>query len=165
MDTATKPSYIWASGNVVEEEAERVRELMALLWDVFPHNIRTYIHKISATELPKYELINDDTNWHAKVDREKPIRPELYTKNYRQLRKARSMRGRLPWRRAYQLFVHCQKVIPETIHTRNIIQCMFFVHILYMFICMCVCGLWRWFPWYTQVRLIISCPLNVCDLS
>lgn len=41
---------------------------------------------------------------------------------YRQLRKARSQRGGLPWGSGHQLVAQCQTISPEYKHASNIIQ-------------------------------------------
>lgn len=46
----------------------------------------------------------------AKVDGEKPMRPQFYIKNYMRLGRAGSRRGCLLHRRVYQMIVHCQMV-------------------------------------------------------
>lgn len=56
------------------------------------------------------------------------MRPEAYTKVYRQLRKA----GSNPQGREHQLFVQCQMAIPKSIHTSTNI----WTHRLYFRICM-----------------------------
>lgn len=87
-------------------------------WDsVSPTYIRSYIHKGLAACLPIWEPIKDDTSGRATVDGEKPTRPQLYTKNYSQLRKTRSGRGAGPYGRAHQLALQCQTVSPETVCT------------------------------------------------
>lgn len=48
---------------------------------VSPSDIRSDAHKVAPTWLPKCELSKDDTNGHAKVDREKHTRPQPDTKN------------------------------------------------------------------------------------
>ena len=51
-----------------------------------PSNVGNYIHQVSPTWLPKHELSKNDTHGQDfQVNREKPIRPQHYTKNYRQL--------------------------------------------------------------------------------
>jgi hypothetical protein len=42
------------------------------------------------------ELNKVDTNGQAKIDQERPMKLVLYTKNYKQLRKAESRRGGFP---------------------------------------------------------------------
>lgn len=87
-------------------------------WEsVSPTNIRSYIHKGLAACLPKWEPNKDDTSGHAMVDREKPTRPQLYTKNYSQLRKTGSRRGACLYGRAHQLALQCQTVSPEIVYT------------------------------------------------
>lgn len=61
--------------------------------------------------MPKHELNNDDTNEHAKVDGEKPIRSQSYIKNHRQQRKVGGRRGGLLQERAHYLVLKCQMVI------------------------------------------------------
>lgn len=43
--------------------------------------------RIIRARIPKFDLNIDDTNERAKLDKEKPMRPEPCTKNCRQLRK------------------------------------------------------------------------------
>jgi hypothetical protein len=43
-------------------------------------NVRTSTYKIPPTDLPACEVNNDYKNRYAKVDREKTMRPQLYTK-------------------------------------------------------------------------------------
>lgn len=52
---------------------------------VFPRNVTSYTHKVSPTWLSKHELNKDNTDRHAKVYERQPIRPQPYTKNYKQL--------------------------------------------------------------------------------
>lgn len=52
----------------------------------------------------EWELTKDDTKEHAKVEREEHMRPQPYTKNYRQLREVGNGRDILLEGRA-QLFV------------------------------------------------------------
>ena len=49
-------------------------------------NVRRCTQKVSLTLLPKHELHKDYSNGHAKVDREKSLRSQLYTKNCRKLK-------------------------------------------------------------------------------
>lgn len=56
---------------------------------------------------------------HTKVDSGKPIRPQSYTKNYRQLRNAGSKRRDLLQRRVHKLLVHWQTFRPQTMHKGN----------------------------------------------
>lgn len=65
-------------------------------WDIVTSNIvRSFTYKVSATWLFKWELNNDDANKHAKLVREMPTSPLLYTRSCMKLRKARSRRGDL----------------------------------------------------------------------
>lgn len=57
---------------------------------------------------------------NAKVNEEKPMGLQPYTKNCRQLRKAESGRDGLPEGRACQLVVLCQLVSPDNTHTSHI---------------------------------------------
>jgi hypothetical protein len=50
------------------------------------------------------------------------MRPQAYTKDYRQLGKAGSGRGGLIQGRAHQSVVQCRMVSPESMHASNIIQ-------------------------------------------
>lgn len=54
--------------------------------------------------------------------RSKSTKPQLYTKNSRQLRKTGRRRSVLPQGRAYPLLFQCQVVRPEIMHTSNIKQ-------------------------------------------
>lgn len=67
------------------------------------NNVRSYTHKGLHTWLLKHELNHKDNNRHAKVDKEKPIRPQPDTKNDKQLRNAESRRNILPQERILQL--------------------------------------------------------------
>lgn len=55
------------------------------------------------------------------MDGEKSMRPQSYTKKYRQLSNAGGGRGDPSQERAHQMVVQCQTVIPENIHTSNVI--------------------------------------------
>ena len=80
-------------------------------------------------------LVNkDDTSKHARLDGEKSKRPQPYTKSYRQLRKARSERGRPPQGRSHQLVVLCQTA-PKT----HILIALYKTNRLYLEICLCIC--------------------------
>lgn len=48
--------------------------------------------------------------------------PHPYTKKYRQLSKAESVKYGTPQGKAYKLGVQCQKINSETIHISNTIQ-------------------------------------------
>lgn len=63
------------------------------------------------------------------------MRPQAYTENYRQLRKA----GSCPQGREHQLFVQWQMAISESIHTSNIIWTHRLCFRMYMFIQIHVC--------------------------
>lgn len=67
------------------------------------------IVKTSAEEESFSELNKANHNGHAKVDEEKPIRPQLYSKNYRQPMNAESGRKSLPQGRTHQLDIQYQK--------------------------------------------------------
>lgn len=54
---------------------------------VCPSNTRKYTHKVSPTQQFQNEQIED----HIKEDRDKPIRSQTYTKNYKQLRNAENV--------------------------------------------------------------------------
>lgn len=54
------------------------------------------------------------------MERGKPTRLQLYTKNYRQPKNAESRRNRLTQRKAHLLAVQYQIVNPENTHTSNI---------------------------------------------
>lgn len=62
----------------------------------------------------------DDTNEHTKLNGEKPMRPQSYPKNYRQLRKTGSRKGGPPKERAHPFIIDCPapKVNPDNIHTK-----------------------------------------------
>lgn len=45
-----------------------------------PSNVRSYSPKVSPISLSKHEPKKDVMNRHAKVDGEKPMRPQLYIK-------------------------------------------------------------------------------------
>lgn len=51
------------------------------------------IHEVSLTRLPKYDLKKDDINRHANIAWGKLMRPQYYTKHYRELRKAEIRRN------------------------------------------------------------------------
>lgn len=55
----------------------------------------------------------DDANEHAKVDREKPRRTQLYAKKHRQPKKAENKRGGLLWKGAHRLAFQHQMNTPE----------------------------------------------------
>lgn len=79
-------------------------------------NVRINTHNILPACLPEHGL----DNGHAKVDREKPMRPQPYTK-YMQPRKAGNGRGGLPGGKAHKSAVQCQVISPGNIHASNII--------------------------------------------
>jgi hypothetical protein len=56
-----------------------------------------------------HKLNQEDTNGDAKPDSENPTRPQVYTKNYRQLNKPGSRRGEPSQGKAYQFVFHYQK--------------------------------------------------------
>lgn len=68
----------------------------------------------------------DDTNEHAKVDREKPMRTQLYAKKHRQLKKAENERGGLLWKGAHHLVSQHQMNTPEK-QRGSIIRAEYFV--------------------------------------
>ena len=53
-----------------------------------PNNIRSTHHEVSRTGQFKCEVDKDDISEHARVDKEKFMRPQLYIKNSKQPRKA-----------------------------------------------------------------------------
>ena len=61
--------------------------------------------------------LNKDSNRHANVDRGNPMRPQPYTRNYRD---AESGRNHPPQGRAHQLVIQYQMVSPENIHQGNL---------------------------------------------
>lgn len=72
-----------------------------------PSNVRSYT-PIAWTALPpKHELNkdNNNNNNNKKVDEGKPMRPQRYTKNHRQLRNCESGRNSLLWGRAHRLVI------------------------------------------------------------
>lgn len=87
--------------------------------------------------MPKHELNNDDANGHVKVGGEKPMRPQLYTKNYRQLRKLGEGKMCSP-RRVHQMIMWCQMVRPEIMRAGHIIytEKVILRNIKYMYVCM-----------------------------
>lgn len=54
------------------------------------------------------------------MERGKPTRLQLYTKNYRQPKNAENRRNHLTQRKAHLLAVQYQTVNPENTHTSNI---------------------------------------------
>lgn len=60
-----------------------------------------------------------------KVDGGKPMRPESYTKNCRQLMNAENRRNGLSQGWAYELVNQHQIICPENIHRSDIIQILF----------------------------------------
>lgn len=64
----------------------------------------------------------EDIDERVKLDRENFMRPQSYTKNYKQLKEAGNERGALPQGRVLQLAVQCQMVLTENISTDSIIQ-------------------------------------------
>lgn len=68
----------------------------------------------------KHDLVHEDNNRHAKVDRRKSMKPQPYTEKYRQLRNAEMGRNSLPQLRKQQLVTPYQIVNPKNIHTNNI---------------------------------------------
>lgn len=66
--------------------------------------------------------MNKDSHRHAKVDGVEITRPQLYTRNYRQLKNTETRRNNLPQIRAHQKALQYQMANPENIHTSNITQ-------------------------------------------
>lgn len=65
----------------------------------------------------------EDTNRHVKVDGKEPREPQIYTKNYRQLRILRAKEISLPPReKAHQFVILYQMISPENIHAGKIRQ-------------------------------------------
>lgn len=92
MDKDNKQrSKIWAGSSTKKWEISKI------VIENVPSNIRGYTHQF----LPNSKLNKDHTTGHAKMDREKPTRPQPYTRNYRQLRKGESGRRGLPQGRAH----------------------------------------------------------------
>ena len=54
-------------------------------------NVRSYSSDVSRRRLPKHERNKDDINRHAEVDRGEPVRPQPYTKSYRQSRNTKNI--------------------------------------------------------------------------
>lgn len=77
-------------------------------------NVRSYTDKISPTWLSKHELNEDNTNRHADRDWGKLRRSHLYTKSYRQLRRAE--RGR----KTGWLIIHYQMFRTQNINMQDI---------------------------------------------
>ena len=63
-----------------------------------------------------------DRNKYAKLDEEKPMEPQPFTKNYGQLSKARNWRDDPPLGRANKLVVQNHKVCSENVYISYIIQ-------------------------------------------
>lgn len=81
-------------------------------------------------------------NGHARLDREQPMRLQLYIKGYRQPEKAGDARGVSPQGKAYQLVFQHQIVSLEILHISSIIQTVqvifrniyiiYYIYILYL---------------------------------
>ena len=70
-----------------------------------------------------------DNNEHAKLHGENPMRPQSYTKNYRQvLLKAENERRDPLQGRVYQLGVQCQIVSPGNTYTHQVIYRKIHIH-------------------------------------
>ena len=54
---------------------------------VFSSNIKSYTNKVLTTSLPKHELNKDDSNGHARLDGDKPMKHHFRTKTVFFLRK------------------------------------------------------------------------------
>jgi hypothetical protein len=79
--------------------------------------------KVSLPWLPTQDLTNKgDTNRHADMAQGKLRRPQLKTKNNRQLRNVEIKRNSLPQRIPTNWFIQCQMLIAKDIHTNNIMQ-------------------------------------------
>ena len=65
------------------------------------------------------QAIEEDTNKHAKLDGDNPTRPQSYSKNNKQLSKARGRRTPSP-PRAHRLVVQSHTVSPENMQISNI---------------------------------------------
>jgi hypothetical protein len=76
-------------------KGQRIIEIAVRLCNlrVVSYRVVSYSHKVSPPRLPKYELDKDSTNGHAKVGREKLMRPQL--QNYSQLKNTDSERNYL----------------------------------------------------------------------
>lgn len=61
----------------------------------------------------KHDLVHEDNNGHAKVDRRKSMKAQPYTEKYRLLRNAERGRNSLPQLRKQQLVTRYQIVNPE----------------------------------------------------
>lgn len=83
-----------SAGHIEEEWTERLQESEAqgLCCEMASWYHGKLCLKVSPIQLPSCEL-NKDTNKHAQPDGRRPTRPQSYTKNHRQLSKARSRRG------------------------------------------------------------------------
>lgn len=68
---------------------------------VSSRSTRSHTHKISPRWLPKRELTRDNCR-HSKMNQERPMRLQPYTKTYGQLRNAKGRRNNLPQGKAYQ---------------------------------------------------------------
>lgn len=63
---------------------DRVEGVVGVTVRVSPRNVTSYTHKVSPTLLlPRGKLYCGKISRHAKMDREKPVRPQPYTHNYR----------------------------------------------------------------------------------
>lgn len=64
-------------------------------------------------------LYKNDTHEHAKLNGDKPMGLQPYTKSYRQLKETGIRRGSLPQGSAHQMVLHCQMISPAN---SNIVQ-------------------------------------------
>lgn len=83
-------SKIWAGNSTKKWEISKIAI------ENVPSSIREYTHQVSLTCLPKSELNKDSITGHTKMDREKHLRPQPYTRNCTQQRKDQSGRGVFP---------------------------------------------------------------------
>lgn len=90
--------HTWDSGNIAEgqEDFKSQGEHGVCHEVVFPSNVRNYSHKFPPIWLLKCKLNKVDTKDHAKLDTEKFMRPQHYTKDYKWLSKAGRWSGGPP---------------------------------------------------------------------
>lgn len=75
-----------SSRNIAEEGQKEPEDQRIYCEIVSPSNTRTYACEVSPIWLPEYELNRGDISEHARLDEEKPMRPQPYRENYKNLK-------------------------------------------------------------------------------
>lgn len=72
--------------NIAEEGQKEPEDQRIYCEIVSPSNTRTYACEVSPIWLPECELNRGDISEHARLDEEKPMRPQPYRENYKNLK-------------------------------------------------------------------------------